>query len=60
MGEKSKVRIGGIKERFERREGRTFGLKNPREAREGENQRKNSKEREKGGDLSLESLDSLK
>ena len=54
------MRIGGIKGRFERREGGLLGLKNPREARKKENQRENSKEREKGGNPSLESLDFLK
>ena len=42
------------------REKGLLGLKNPREARKKENQRENSKEREKGGNPSLESLDFLK
>ena len=54
------MRIKGIRERFEGGDRDFWTGENPGEAREGVNQRENSKEREKGGDLSLESLDFLK
>ena len=54
------MEVWGIKGEVleERKDFLTFGILG--EAREGGNQRENSKKREKSRDLSLESLDSLK